>query len=547
MSMRKEQLLQELQTKNARIAELEAQLYGTDSYLEERFHKLIDHVEMVSVQGYDKDRTVVFWNAASEKLYGYSKEEALGRKLEDLIIPDFMREGVVSHIRDWHEKDIRIPAGELDLLRKDGSTVPVYSAHVMQENPDGSKYMYCIDVDLTEIKKAHRQLVDAKEQAESANQAKSEFLANMSHEIRTPLNGILGMLQLLKSTPQDKNQLEYIDLAVMGAKRLTTLLSDILDLSRVEAGKLSVDPAPFGLPELLKNIADLYRPSAEQKNLKIELSLHPETEHQVTGDSARLQQVLTNLLSNAIKFTADGVIKLETHPLPHPDQYTTRVLFSISDSGPGIPDNKFAELFTPFSQVHEGYLRNQQGAGLGLTICKQLVELMGGSIAIESGETHGTTVYFCVPFSLSVPVKPTLTQTKKIKNKRTKLKVLLVEDEAISRLAARKQMEIAGCEVIAVENGQQALDAATSEEFHIIMMDIQMPIMDGIAATKAIRSGEAGQSNVNIPIIAMTAYAMKGDRENFLGAGMDAYLSKPIEHKKLLKMLDKFRPKRGQG
>lgn len=541
MGMRKEQLLQELEAKNARIAELEAQLYGTDNYLEERFRKLIDHVEMVSVQGYDKERTVVFWNAASEKLYGYSKEEALGKKLEDLIIPDFMREGVISHIRDWHEKDIRIPAGELDLLRKDGSIVPVYSAHVMQENPDGSKYMYCIDVDLTEIKKAHKQLVDAKEQAESANRAKSEFLANMSHEIRTPLNGILGMLQLLKSTPQNKNQLEYIDLAVMGAKRLTTLLSDILDLSRVEAGKLSVDPAPFGLPELLKDIADLYRPSAAQKNIKIKLSLHPETKHQVTGDSARLQQVLTNLLSNAIKFSADGTIKIETHPLPHPEKNSTRVLFSINDTGPGIPDDKFEELFAPFSQVHEGYQRHQQGAGLGLTICKQLVELMGGNIAIESNETHGTTVYFCVPFSISNQTDLTATETNKMDNEQTKLKVLLVEDEAISRLAARKQMEIAGCEVTAVENGQLALDTVASDDFHIIMMDIQMPIMDGVTATKAIRNGEAGQSNVNIPIIAMTAYAMKGDREKFIEAGMDAYLSKPIEHKKLLKMLDKFR------
>ena len=254
-----------------------------------------------------------------------------------------------------------------------------------------------------------------------------------------------------------------------------------------------------------------------------------------------MQQVLTNLLSNAIKFTADGVIKLETHPLSHPDEDRTRVLFSISDSGPGIPDNKFAELFAPFSQVHEGYQRHQQGAGLGLTICKQLVELMGGNIAIESNEAHGTTVYFCVPFSISDQVEPTATKTNETENKKTKLKVLLVEDEAISRLAAKKQMEIADCEVTAVENGQLALDAAASEEFHIIMMDIQMPIMDGVAATKAIRNGKAGQSNMNIPIVAMTAYAMKGDRENFLEAGMDAYLSKPIEHKKLLKMLDNFR------
>ena len=541
MEMSKEQLIKELKQKDKRIAELESQLYGTDKYLEKRFRKLIDHVEMVSVQGYDQSRRVVFWNKASENLYGYSREEALGQKLEDLIIPDFMRDGVIGHIRNWHEKGIRIPAGELDLVRKDGSAVPVYSAHVMQENPGGSKYMYCIDVDLTEIKKAHRQLIRAKEQAESASRAKSEFLANMSHEIRTPLNGVLGMLQLLKSTPQNKEQLEYIDLAVMGAKRLTTLLSDILDLSRVEAGKLAVDPAPFDLQELLQNLVDLYRPSAQQKQLTIDLSFHPATTQKLTGDSSRLQQILTNIISNAIKFTNTGTIKIEAYPLPHAAAGTTKTLFSISDTGPGIPDSKMEELFAPFVQISEGYSRHHQGAGLGLTICKQLVELMGGNIAIESELGTGTTVYFCVPFGIPTYTKSTPSDMKTTKTAKNKLKILLVEDEPINRLAAKRQMELAGCDVTAVENGQLAVDTAAEEKFHIIMMDIQMPIMDGITATQAIRNGEAGENNKNIPIIAMTAYAMKGDREKFLESGMNDYLAKPIENKNLLKMLDKYR------
>ncbi|MFW5501273.1 MULTISPECIES: PAS domain-containing hybrid sensor histidine kinase/response regulator [unclassified Maridesulfovibrio] len=537
----KEQLAKELKQKNERIAELEKQLYGTGNYLEERFRKLIDHVEMVSVQGYNKNREVVFWNKASEKLYGYSQEEALGKKLEELIIPEYMREAVISHIRDWHDKGIRIPAGELDLIHKDGSIVPVYSAHAMQKNPDGSKYMYCIDVDLTEIKKAHRQLITAKEQAESASRAKSEFLANMSHEIRTPLNGVLGMLQLLKSTPQREEQLEYIELAVVGVKRLTNLLSDILDLSRVEAGKLTVDPAPFDLLEILQNLTDLYRPSAQQKGLKLNLSLHPDTTIKITGDSSRLQQVLTNIISNAIKFTNSGAIKVETYPLPHTTDGTTKILFSVSDTGPGIPDSKMEELFSPFIQLSEGYRRPHQGAGLGLSICKQLAELMGGNISIESELGIGTTVYLCIPFGLptSGTVAPIL--TNKIKPSKNKLKILLVEDEAINRLAAKRQMELAGCEVTAVENGQLALEAAAKDNFHIIMMDIQMPIMDGISATKAIRKGKAGQENKDIPIIAMTAYAMKGDREKFLDSGMNDYLAKPIENKNLLKMLEKYR------
>ncbi|TIH19367.1 response regulator [Marinifilum sp. JC120] len=540
MDMSKEQLIKELAARDKRITELEEQLYGTDRYLEERFRKLIDHVEMVSVQGYDKNRKVVFWNSASRKLYGYTRAEALGKKLEDLIIPEHMREGVISHIRDWHEKGIRIPAGELNLRRKDGSIVPVYSAHVMQKNPDGSKYMYCIDVDMTEIKKAHRQLVRAKELAESANRAKSEFLANMSHEIRTPLNGVLGMLQLLKSTPQDKEQLEYIDLAVMGAKRLTTLLSDILDLSRVEAGKLSVESVPFDLKKLLQHIADLYRPVARQKGLTIKLSPHPTTPHTVKGDAARLQQVLTNLLGNAIKFTDSGRILIETYPLPTTSQNHTRLLFSITDSGPGIPDSRLDELFAPFTQGNEGFSRPHQGAGLGLSICKQLVKLMGGNIVIESELGKGTTIYFCINFENASRPDKLSPQTEEQPKLKGKLKVLLAEDETISRIAAKRQLELAGCEVTAVENGQQAIKEASAEEFNIIMMDIQMPVMDGIAATRAIRNGEAGESCKNIPIIAITAYAMKGDREKFLELGMDDYLAKPIENKSLMKMLDRY-------
>lgn len=536
----KKQLLKKLKTKDARIADLEAQLYGTDRYLEERFRKLIDHVEMVSVQGYDKDRKVVFWNTASEKLYGYTREEALGKKLEDLIIPKDIRKGVISNVTDWHKKGIRIPAGELDLMRKDGSTVPVYSAHVMQKNPDGSKYMYCIDVDLTEIKRTHRKLLQAKELAESASRAKSEFLANMSHEIRTPLNGVLGMLQLLKSTPQDKEQLEYIDLAVMGAKRLTTLLSDILDLSRVEAGKLSVKSSPFDLKELLQHIVDLYRPVARQKEIAIDLTMHPATTQTVAGDSARLQQVLTNILSNSIKFTQSGKVQIETFPLPATNPNRSKILFRITDTGPGIPDDKLEKLFAPFTQGDEGFSRPHQGAGLGLTICKQLVHLMGGNIAIESEQNKGTAVHFCINFD-KVSLKSSRSPLpEKNTIKICKLKVLLAEDETISRLAAKRQMELAGCEVTAVENGQLAVETAATEDFNIIMMDIQMPVMDGLAATRAIREGKAGEANRKIPIIAMTAYAMKGDREKFLEAGLNAYLSKPIKNTNLLKILEEF-------
>ena len=540
MERSKEMLLEEIRAKETIIAGLEDQLYGTALYLEKQFRRLIDRVEMVSVQGYDSKRRVVFWNTASENIYGYSRDEALGQKLEDLIIPEHMREDVIAHITNWHVNGVRIPAGELELLRKDGTLVPVYSSHVMQENHDGSKYMYCIDVDLTEIKKAHTQLMKAKEVAESANLAKSEFLANMSHEIRTPLNGILGMLQLLKTTPQDREQQQYIDLAFMGAKRLTNLLSDILDLSRVEAGKLIMESTPFDLPELIHNIVELYRPVIHPKDIKMEIKIHPDTAICVQGDSARLQQVLTNILGNAMKFTEQGKITIETYPLPTISKDISKILFSVSDTGPGIPDSKMDELFAPFTQCNKGPKRPYQGAGLGLAICKQLVLLMGGNITVDSEFGKGTTVYFCIPFNVPPQACALKQRIQGPQSEPNKSRVLLVEDEAISRLAASRQIELAGFKVSTAENGQRALEKLSNESFDLIMMDIQMPVMDGLTATRAIRRGDVGEAVKNIPIIAMTAYAMKGDREKFLAAGMDNYLSKPIENKDLLEILDYY-------
>lgn len=508
---------------------------------EGKFRKLLDDVEMVAVQGYNNDREVIFWNRASENLYGYSRNEAMGCRLEELIIPPPMREKVIQNISDWFEKDIAIPAGELELTHKKGTAVSVYSSHAMQKNADGSKDMYCIDVDLSGIKKAHHQLLKAKEQAESANRAKSEFLANMSHEIRTPLNGILGMLQLLDSNSPDCEQKEYITLAIQASRRLTRLLSDILDISKVEAGKLSLRLESFNLPDLMMQTNELFRPTAMQDGLMLDLQIHPGIPQNVVGDPARLQQILTNILGNAFKFTPSGNITVEAYPLPPVKEGQLRVLFSISDTGNGIPDEKLKDLFAPFTQANGGYRRDHQGAGLGLAICKQLVTLMGGNITIESVIEKGTTLHFCIPFNNetgSIP-KTSKKQTNEIGSKNG-TKVLLAEDETVSRIAASRQMELAGCIVTAVENGKLALEALLNDKYDLVMMDIQMPVIDGLEATKLIRAGHTGETNKTIPIIAMTAYAMSGDKTKFIKSGMSDYISKPIEKKLLHKILSKY-------
>lgn len=509
---------------------------------EERFRFILSDVDMVAVQGYDSERRVTYWNKASETLYGYKAEEAFGRKLEDLIIPDGMRDDVIAGVTDWVNGGNPIPPGELDLLRKDGTLVPVYSHHVMQIASDGRKTMYCIDVDLTEIRKTSNELREAKNLAESANQAKSEFLANMSHEIRTPLNGILGMLQLLMTTSLDKEQSECVSNAVNASRRLTTLLSDILDLSRIEAGRMHIASAPLDLRELMSQVYDLFYATARKSGVEFTCTVHDSIPPLMTGDGVRIQQVLNNLVGNAFKFTNEGSIHLEAYPLPSVDSDKQKILFSVSDTGIGISDDKLNYLFTPFTQANAGYTRTQQGAGLGLSITKELIRLMGGTLAVESEAGNGTDIYFCLTFPVSEVDSPGARQEipgAMTLNGLEGLRILLVEDERINLIAATSLLRKAGASVIGAENGEKALEMLREHSVDLILMDIQMPVMNGIEASKAIRSGKAGQKNISIPIIALTAYAMTNDRETFMAAGMDSYVSKPVDIQALKEAIQK--------
>jgi PAS domain S-box-containing protein len=497
---------------------------------EQRFRHLLGDMEMVAVQGYDQDRRVIYWNRASQRLYGYDEAEALGKNLEDLIIPAPMREDVVRNIRDWLEKGIPIPAGELQLLRKDGTLVQVYSSHVMQETVSGAKEMYCIDVDLTEFKKTHDLLVQAKEAAEAASKAKSEFLANMSHEIRTPLNGIMGMLQLLMETELDDEQAQYIDLTMASSKRLTRLLSDILDLARVEAGKLQMQVEVIDIAGLIEQLAALHEPVSLQTGVGFHCTAHPALLKAVLGDSLRLQQVLANLVGNAFKFTTAGSVSLEASPLPPRRPGEARVLFTVADTGCGMDDAMLAKLFEPFVQASQGFTRRYQGAGLGLSIVKRIVELMEGDITVESTPGEGTTFFVAIPFTLA-PDRPAGGRTAG----RTggghgpdPLRILIAEDDMVSYLAVSRQLEKRGRRVHAAHDGGEVVDALRKQEFDLILMDVQMPVMDGVAAARLIRAGEAGERCKDIPIIAMTAFAMSGDRETFLAAGMNDYVAKPV-------------------
>jgi PAS domain S-box-containing protein len=477
-------------------------------------------------------------NRAGVEITGYSRDELLKMNLADIVSADD-----IALARRAVER-------RLEAL-KSGALLPDQTYRMGMKLKDG-RFMYgdarprisleggrpvgfhVIVRDITEEKRweealeqKNRELSEALESARQATEVKSRFLANMSHEIRTPMNGVIATSELLADTRLDSAQQEYVDMIRSSAQSLLRVINDILDISKIEAGKLELIPARFDVAAVVAEVESFLGVQAANKALELQSEIDAAVPKHVRGDALRLRQILLNLAGNALKFTDKGGVAIRV--ALHSDSPAQVVLrFTVTDSGIGIAEEAAANVFQSFVQADNSPARRYSGTGLGLAISKQLVELMGGAIGLESRPGCGSTFWFTARFEKTddagepgdraVPYSPAMTFAGTA--------VLVAEDNGVNRTIATRMLERLGCSVEAVADGRQAVDAAARRPYDLIFMDGQMPVLDGLAAARQIRSSEAGTRHT--PIIAVTASAMVGDRERCLAAGMDDYLTKPL-------------------
>ena len=526
-------------------------IISSREYTENIIKSMNDTLIVISPEG-----TIEQVNRAITVLLGYEEQELIGTSIYQILrdndtpldgnenlgnLAKIISKGYVSNV----ETTYRAKSGEL---------IPViFSASVMHGTRSTVQGIVCVALDITERKRAEEALHLAKDAAEAANVAKSQFLANMSHEIRTPMNGVLGMLDLLLDSKMEESQLRLARMAHSSADKLLEVINDILDFSKIEAGHLKLLPSDFSLRELVNDVRECFLVKAQKKGILLSTTIDGNVPDTLHGDTLRLRQVLINLLGNALKFTDAGEVSLQVF-LAGDSGKDQLIRFNVRDTGQGIDDTILPHIFDAFSQADPSMARRHEGTGLGLAISKQLVEMLGGSIGVETSLGSGSLFWFTVRMPQSIsPLKkeeslePRITPAE-ITAAGHKLRVLLAEDNLVNQEVGKLILECLDCQVDVVEDGAGAVERIFSASYDLVFMDCQMPEVDGYEAARIIRKREslAEGERQRIPIVALTAHALEGDRELCLAAGMDDYLSKPFNASQIAAVLQKWTQARNQ-
>jgi PAS domain S-box-containing protein len=489
-------------------------------------------------------------NHALCEMLGYSAAEMLATTTHALASPDDL-DGDLDVKRRFFDGELATYQRERRYLHKEGHEVWAQLTTSLLRDAKGRPRMFVGQIEgIAERKRSELALVAAKEAAEAATRAKSDFVANMSHEIRTPMNGVMGMLELLRTTPLDPEQVEYVSVARCSARNLLGLIDDILDFSKIEARKLTLAEAPFALRDRLSVATAGLVHRARERGLRLVVRVPPAVPDALIGDPQRLNQILVNLLGNAVKFSEKGEIVVS---VAAPADAGGLFEFAVTDPGIGIAVQKQAAIFEAFAQADGAITQRYGGTGLGLSICAELVRMMGGRIWVESEPGRGSTFRFTARFAVDEareatrsgiawgdagPVSCRSISPPALRAARA-LRVLVAEDSPVNRTVVKRLLEKAGHQVHTVENGRLALEALETERFDALLVDVQMPEMDGLEATQAIRAAEAGSSE-RLPIIVLTAQAMATDRDRCLAAGADAYVPKPIDPPAMFAALERL-------